>query len=187
MSFLGKKLRSVRRRYREKGLASVIALYPRRFYRWAQSHDYLWGRLVELRGNEISVEGLTFSVNSIAISRKRKASFVFDRYEKPERLAIKQFLDPSLPVVEFGGSIGVVACLINRRLNQPAKHVVVEANPDLLANRTKAATMIDLAKGLFISAPGAAVKVARLEAERAYLRYSFLRQARVRPGSGSLY
>src|SRR5262249_41360247 len=52
-------------------------------------------------------------------------------FERPERTAIRKFLNPSLPVVELGACIGVVACTTNRLLRNPARHVVVEANPDL--------------------------------------------------------
>jgi len=62
-------------------------------------------------------------------------------FEKPEREAIRRYLDRSLPVVELGGSIGVVACTTNRRLRRPEQHVVVEANPTLIplleANRER--------------------------------------------------
>jgi FkbM family methyltransferase len=57
---------------------------------------------------------------------------MFGQYEKPERAAVVRFLNPSLPVVEFGGSIGVISCLTNRRLEHPESHVVVEANPALV-------------------------------------------------------
>jgi 16S rRNA A1518/A1519 N6-dimethyltransferase RsmA/KsgA/DIM1 with predicted DNA glycosylase/AP lyase activity len=53
-------------------------------------------------------------------------------FEKHERETIKRCLDPNLPVVEVGGCIGVVACTTNRLLQEPSKHVVVEANPDLV-------------------------------------------------------
>ncbi len=62
-------------------------------------------------------------------------------FEKPEREAIRRFLDRSLPVVELGACIGVVACTTNRRLDHRGRHVVVEANPALLplltANRDR--------------------------------------------------
>ncbi|MGE0393049.1 MAG: FkbM family methyltransferase [Vicinamibacterales bacterium] len=53
-------------------------------------------------------------------------------YEQAERRALDGVFDPGLPVVECGASIGVLACLINRRLADPAAHAVIEANPALL-------------------------------------------------------
>jgi hypothetical protein len=52
-------------------------------------------------------------------------------YEVPERFAVRNFVRRDLPVVEFGGSVGVGACLLNRRLRNPGNHVVVEADPGL--------------------------------------------------------
>jgi len=97
-----------------------------RWLRWCMS------RYVELRGNVFSLDGCTFTVDSPAIARELKSQFVADRYERPEREALKRYLDPALPVIELGGSIGVVACLTNKRLTHPKAHVVVEANPDLI-------------------------------------------------------
>jgi FkbM family methyltransferase len=53
-------------------------------------------------------------------------------YETSERYAIARFLPRTLPVVELGGSAGIVACLTNRLLADPTRHVVVEANPHLV-------------------------------------------------------
>ena len=35
-------------------------------------------------------------------------------------------------IVEFGGGIGVISCLANRRIGQRDRHIVVEANPHLI-------------------------------------------------------
>jgi len=88
--------------------------------------------VVELRGNLVQIDGIEFVVDVPTITTSQKARFLFDRYERPERLAVKQFLNPTMPVIEFGGSIGVVSCVINKRLNNPQQHVVVEANPGLI-------------------------------------------------------
>ena len=53
-------------------------------------------------------------------------------YEGQERSASRRYIRPDIPVVEFGGSLGVVSCLLNRRLRNPGHHVVVEANPETL-------------------------------------------------------
>lgn len=89
-------------------------------------------RYVELRGNLFSLDGCQFTVDSPAIARELKSQFLAGRYERPEREALKRFLDPRLPVIELGGAIGVVACLTNKKLTNPQAHVVVEANPDLI-------------------------------------------------------
>lgn len=53
-------------------------------------------------------------------------------YEHAERQTLDSVFDASLPVIECGASIGVLACLINRRLANPDAHAVIEANPALL-------------------------------------------------------
>lgn len=94
--------------------------------------DHFLGRVIECTGNRVRVEGCRFSVAHPAIPTARKGLFFRDRYEIEERHALAQHLDPELPAVEFGGSIGVVACLTNRRLRDPERHVVVEGNPEIL-------------------------------------------------------
>jgi predicted O-methyltransferase YrrM len=42
-------------------------------------------------------------------------------------------LRPEERVLELGGCLGVVSCSINTLLRDPSRHVVVEANPKLLA------------------------------------------------------
>jgi FkbM family methyltransferase len=58
-----------------------------------------------------------------------KVALIMDEYEAPERRAVARYIRRGLPVVELGGSMGVVACVTNRLLKNPAAHVVVEANP----------------------------------------------------------
>ncbi len=51
------------------------------------------------------------------------------KYESAERHAVARYLRRDIPVVELGGSMGVVACVTNKLLKDPTAHVVVEANP----------------------------------------------------------
>ena len=140
MYSLTRKLKTARRVFREEGLRGTAAVLgqklPWRSFAdgvdWLKRQDVLLGRIVELTGNRVRIETCRFSVNNPAIPTWRKSLFFFNRYEIEERRAIARVLDPELPVVEFGGSIGVVACITNRRLRHPGRHVVVEANGDLI-------------------------------------------------------
>jgi FkbM family methyltransferase len=85
---------------------------------------------VELTGG-VGIDGCRFTVRSAAISTSRKSLLASGGYELAERQALR-FLDPDLPLVELGGAIGVVACLANRRLRDPQRHLVLEANPRLV-------------------------------------------------------
>ncbi len=80
----------------------------------------------------LALDGCEFDVSSPVITRRVKSSLLFHRYERGERQALRRHLDPAKPVVELGGGIGVVACVINRRLSNPHRHVVVEANARLI-------------------------------------------------------
>jgi FkbM family methyltransferase len=106
-------------RFREGAL--TLLLPP---YRW------LFSRWIELRGNVVDIEGCKFNLDSPSIQRKNR--FLFNHYEPAERLAAQKFLDPSLAVIELGGAIGILSCIVNRRLSSPERHVTIEANPELL-------------------------------------------------------
>jgi FkbM family methyltransferase len=128
------KLDSAKWVFRTQGIAGLMSVIKehyigeelrKRVNRW-------YGKSIENRGNVISIDGCRFSLDSPIITTESKSKFMFNQYEWPERQAIKRFVDSALPVVEFGGSIGVVSCLTNRKLSDPQRHVVVEANPALV-------------------------------------------------------
>lgn len=128
------RMSTVKRVFSTQGLSGVLAVVTQRYLdnSLGQKISWLYGKAIELRGNTVRMDGCTFSLDSPVITTESKSKFLFDQYEKPERQAIDRFLDPALPVVEFGGSIGVVSCLTNRKLRNPERHVVVEASPALV-------------------------------------------------------
>jgi len=129
------KITTAKRVLHDDGVVGIIRAFKEQYLDQVIGDQINWcyGRLLEHRGNVVKIDGCTFSLDSPAITTKSKSKFMFGQYEKPEREAVMRFLDPSLPVVEFGGSIGVVSCLTNRRLEHPESHVVVEANPALVS------------------------------------------------------
>jgi FkbM family methyltransferase len=54
------------------------------------------------------------------------------KYERDEATMIMKHLPADLPVIELGGSLGVISRLIRSRLGAEVPHLVVEANPDLI-------------------------------------------------------
>jgi len=94
--------------------------------------NQLVGRFVELCGNKWKLDGLTYSFDTPAISRTVKSRFVWGTYEDKERRLVETYVPADLPVIEGGGSIGVISNVINRKLQNPENHLVIEANPDLL-------------------------------------------------------
>lgn len=121
-----KKLNTLRKGIQTKGFLGFF-----RYFLFESDNDFV-GRYVELRGNRVRIENLTISVNSPAVPRRNKSQLIQGRYEQPERNAIKTYLPRDKPVIELGGSIGVVACMTNQLLHHPHEHVVVEANPNMV-------------------------------------------------------
>ena len=94
-------------------------------------YDYSWVRLQVLakgHRNEVRLDRCTFNLEGIADPSTR-IDLITRRYEAPERRLIARHIRRDLPVVELGGSMGVVACVTNKLLKDPTAHVVVEANP----------------------------------------------------------
>jgi FkbM family methyltransferase len=83
----------------------------------------------------VELDGCTFSLRGIPDSFT-KLFLLTNRYELPERRAVARHLRRDLPVIELGGSLGVVACITNKLLENPTAHVVVEANPLAIAQLT---------------------------------------------------
>lgn len=54
------------------------------------------------------------------------------RYEAPERRLLRKFLPTDMPVIELGGSYGIVSNVIRRHISPDQLHVIIEANADLL-------------------------------------------------------
>ncbi|OAQ38587.1 hypothetical protein A5893_14330 [Pedobacter psychrophilus] len=55
-------------------------------------------------------------------------------YEREDIYFIKKYLQPSVPAIEFGASLGVTTTQICKKVGTNTKVVSVEANPNLYAN-----------------------------------------------------
>lgn len=113
-----------------------IAFKVRRRLNWYkarfQVNNPIVGRAVELLGDRVRMDGLTYSVAAPQITRGHKSTLAFGLHEMEERELIRRWLPSDLPVIEFGGGLGVVSCLTNKKLEDPKSHVVVEANPAMI-------------------------------------------------------
>jgi FkbM family methyltransferase len=110
------------------GFVGRLNWYRSRF----QVNNPIVGRAVELFGNRVRIDGMTFTVDCPQITTGHKSTLAFGLHELEERALIKRWLPSELPVLEFGGGLGVVSCLVNRRLDDPSRHIVVEANPQMI-------------------------------------------------------
>ncbi len=121
-----------RQRLIEKGISGVVSSRWRWYKKRFQMDNWFVGRLIELTGNRIQVDGITLSVDNALIDTTHKSSIYFGFYEMGERELTKRYIDRNLPTVEIGGSIGGVACITNKLLHNPSAHVVLECNPSIL-------------------------------------------------------
>ena len=55
-------------------------------------------------------------------------------YENPECLLVREFMPPDTTVLELGACLGVVSCVLNKKLLRPERHVAVEGNPRIVGS-----------------------------------------------------
>jgi FkbM family methyltransferase len=132
-----KPLSHYRQRLAEKGVSGIIASRWRWYKTSFQMDNWVIGRLIELTGNKIKLDGIKLYVDNPLVNTRLKSTLYFGIYEIEERALIKRYVDSTLPTVEIGASIGGVACITNRMLCDPAAHVVVECNPLVLPTLKK--------------------------------------------------
>lgn len=80
----------------------------------------------------VHVWGLEIGVPKPPLTDHERWMVRTGRYERAEAWAAAEVVDPDRPVVELGGGIGVVSCVVNRELRSPGDHVVLEMDPDLV-------------------------------------------------------
>ncbi|MBO0738970.1 MAG: FkbM family methyltransferase [Alphaproteobacteria bacterium] len=93
-------------------------------------------RLLRLGGDvfdrfvqEYRCQGLRFEIPLALSTPEFRARFLLHRYEVPERVLSRKHIPSDATVLELGGCLGVISCLVNRRLADPRRHVVFEAHP----------------------------------------------------------
>ncbi len=86
----------------------------------------------------VALHGWTFEFHGISVTLPEMdtpgcaSALLQGKYEAEEAKLIAAHLPPDRPVIELGGSMGVVSALIASRLADTVAHVIVEANPALL-------------------------------------------------------
>ncbi|MGE0233298.1 MAG: FkbM family methyltransferase [Flavobacteriaceae bacterium] len=82
--------------------------------------------------------GGRFVYHGIRVSIPPEVNFAMKKqvmrgsYEEPERQLIERHLDPSLPVIELGGSLGILSAYVNRMLRPGVRYTIVEGNGALI-------------------------------------------------------
>lgn len=97
--------------------------------------DYLRRRRV---ARHVAANGYWFFFNGVKVRIPEDSppgvgnALLKKKYEREEASLISRYLPANHAVVELGGSIGVVSGLIRSRLAPGTKHIIVEANPELI-------------------------------------------------------
>jgi FkbM family methyltransferase len=91
------------------------------------------GLLFDFNGGIFRADGCEFVVpKRINDIGWRGVFFWLGEYEAAERKLVREFIKPQDNVIELGGCLGIVSCIINRLLSDGSRHIVVEANPYLI-------------------------------------------------------
>ncbi len=126
------KSRVLSRAFQQFGARGVLDVLVQKLQiTWRRGEVWQLGRFVGMPTHIVRLDGCKFALDK-ALPANVIDLLLENNYEAPEREALKKYLDPALPVIELGGCLGIVSCLTNRRLREPEKHIVVEANPSLL-------------------------------------------------------
>lgn len=99
---------------------------------WREGEPVDFGKMVGRPIPVARLDGCRFLLDAPEVGAGLRYLLLSGKHEAPERQLAKRWVNPNLPLVEFGASIGVVACVTNRLLADPSRHVVVEANPKLI-------------------------------------------------------
>ena len=86
----------------------------------------------------LSRHGGRFDFHGIPVTIPRQVNFAMKRqvmngtYEEPERQLVERHLNPNLPVIELGGSLGILSAYVNRMLAPGVPYTIVEGNGALI-------------------------------------------------------
>lgn len=89
-------------------------------------------RLQAEQGERFDLHGVSVLLPAAMASESVRIQAMRGRYERKEARAIRRFLKPGTPVIELGGSLGIISKVIRSVIGPTAQHIVVEANPQLL-------------------------------------------------------
>ncbi|MEM0930222.1 MAG: FkbM family methyltransferase [Pseudomonadota bacterium] len=117
---------------RTEGLSVIVERRLRWYSGMLRVNNRHVGRIVELLGDHVRLDGLKYSVDCPLISTAHKSTIFFGLHEIEERALARELIPADTPIVEFGGGLGVVSCLCNAKLTDRNAHVVVEANPQMV-------------------------------------------------------
>jgi len=100
--------------------------------RFPRHNNPLAGLYFTLKNQFYQIDGCSFEYPKHLVTLGFRSRFYFRNYEREEREFVTRFIEKNDRVLELGACLGIVSCLTNKCLGDPSKHVVVEANPELI-------------------------------------------------------
>lgn len=89
-----------------------------------------FGKIVaKLFADKIPHRGFKIDTSLASVTAATKASLFFRAYESSEYRFVRDYLPKDANVIELGGSLGVISCVIRRKIDANMQLVVVEADP----------------------------------------------------------
>lgn len=124
------EIKKIREKYRKDGIISLIKSVIQ------HTTSYIKYKIIEswlkIKGRKI-IENRNILINvqkdKLTPYKKR---LILNKYESSEAEFIENHLPPDKNVIELGGGIGFISCLINRKINSNKKHVVLEPNKEII-------------------------------------------------------
>src|SRR5262245_7643009 len=86
---------------------------------WRHGEPLEIGKFLGRPSEVARLDGCRFRLDTPVVSDSLRYLLLSGKHEAPERTLVRRWLDPALPVVECGGSIGVVSCITNALLDDP--------------------------------------------------------------------
>lgn len=76
----------------------------------------------------INYHGILINIKDAQVSPKIAAALLFGAYESAEIRFVKKYLNPDLPILELGSSLGIVGSIASRITNQGVLGIEANAN-----------------------------------------------------------
>lgn len=99
---------------------------------WNFAKSQVGGWIFDTFHRYYEIEGCKFFIPQSLTTRSYRSRFLENTYEK-EEISLLKYLDNSDVVLELGACLGVVSCIMNKKLIHSRKHLAVEANPALIS------------------------------------------------------
>lgn len=124
-------LRRAQDKYRREGSFGLIASLADTAL-GAKRLDSVYAALIKRRPGPISHHGVRIDLEFECIEDEVRARFVRGSYESIERSLVDRYIPGNTDVIELGGGLGFISCILDQQITEERTHVVVEANEDLI-------------------------------------------------------